>query len=1139
MKEKFADHGLTKLNERLLLFRHVYNTPNILQMINSAAEVEQDSLVEIVMSGIVSPNDEEVIRPHFLAVHSYKTPTFCDFCGELLFGLVRQGLKCDGCWLNFHKRCAYKIPNNCSYARQRRSSFNVAPPPGTLSPKVEGSTNKSPDGSMLSLLASTASLDTNDSSSLVTQSTSSPNLPKSPRGSVVSSAGRPIWVERELAGRIKVPHTFSLHTYTKPTVCHYCKKLLKGLFKQGFQCKDCRYNAHRKCMERLPPNCLGEAPDSTGLPVGSDDDDGGEGTSSGYHYDSGDNDEDCPPSPAPPRTTAEREPGDEANEGPPSPANNIPLMRIAQSIKHTKRISKVVKEGWMVHFTNKNPEQSHNNIKAVGTHRVTSVSGNGPSIYAVSDTCTVHLYFITDDAMHVITDDAMHVITDDAMHVITDDAMHVITDDAMHVITDDAMHVITDDAMHVITDEAMHVITDEAMHVITDEAMHVINDDAMHVVTDDAMHVITDEAMHVVTDDAMHVITDEAMHVVTDDAMHVITDEAMHVITDDAMHVITDDAMHVITDDAMHVITDDAMHVIADDAMHVIADDAMHVIADDAMHVIADDAMHVIADDAMHVITDDTHGCVQRKRHYWRLDTKTITLYQNDSTATYYKEIHLSEILNIETPKVPHPEDAENGVIHCFELRTTNLDFYVGQETFPRQREGGVAEVNPPESGLGAYLARGWEQEIRLALMPVKATSTQPGPSNTATAAPPVTSAPTPPTSKPPVCSVVVTSPGGAQVSPSEPPAPKPGTNHYMQRMAELDPEEASCLDISMLYQVYSDEVLGSGQFGIVYAAVHRKSGREVAVKVVDKLRFPNKQKVALKNELAILQAIRHQCVVSVERMFETPDRVFVVMEKLQGDMLELILSSEKGRLSERVTKYLIFQILAALRYLHSKNIVHCDLKPENVLLSDHSDFPQVKLCDFGFARIIGEKSFRKSVVGTPAYLAPEVLRNKGYNRSLDMWSVGVVMYVSLSGTFPFNEDEDINDQITNAAFMYPPNPWKEITPEAIDLISNLLQVNKRKRLTVEKSFNHAWMMDYQLYCDARLLECRVGVCDDNRFLVHVADDAGYESLRKPNQPKLASLIQVQQSALSAARQNGSRSNSTNNSSGNGATAQS
>lgn len=188
--------------------------------------------------------------------------------------------------------------------------------------------------------------------------------------------------------------------------------------------------------------------------------------------------------------------------------------------------------------------------------------------------------------------------------------------------------------------------------------------------------------------------------------------------------------------------------------------------------------------------------------------------------------------------------------------------------------------------------------------------------------------------------------------------------------------------------------------------------------------------------------------------MFETPERIFVVMEKLKGDMLEMILSHKNGRLSERVTKFLITQILIALKHLHSRNIVHCDLKPENVLLSSElnvSEYPQLKLCDFGFSRIIGEKSFRRSVVGTPAYLgkifknfgslrfiyflpclttAPEVLRNKGYNRSLDMWSVGVIIYVSLSGTFPFNEDEDINDQIQNAAFMYPPNPWKEISSD-------------------------------------------------------------------------------------------------------------
>ncbi|CAH0756665.1 unnamed protein product [Diatraea saccharalis] len=222
--------------------------------------------------------------------------------------------------------------------------------------------------------------------------------------------------------------------------------------------------------------------------------------------------------------------------------------------------------------------------------------------------------------------------------------------------------------------------------------------------------------------------------------------------------------------------------------------------------------------------------------------------------------------------------------------------------------------------------------------------------------------------------------------------------------------------------------------------------------------------------------------------MFETPERIFVVMEKLKGDMLEMILSHEKGRLTERITKFLVAQILVALKHLHEKNIVHCDLKPENVLLSTDEEFPQVKLCDFGFARIIGEKSFRRSVVGTPAYLAPEVLRNKGYNRSLDMWSVGVIIYVSLSGTFPFNEDEDINEQIQNAAFMYPPTPWKEISADAIDLINNLLQVKQRKRLSVDKSVAHSWLQTREAWGDLRALEARVGA----RYLTHASDDARY-----------------------------------------------
>ncbi|CAK5087069.1 unnamed protein product [Meloidogyne enterolobii] len=350
-------------------------------------------------------------------------------------------------------------------------------------------------------------------------------------------------------------------------------------------------------------------------------------------------------------------------------------------------------------------------------------------------------------------------------------------------------------------------------------------------------------------------------------------------------------------------------------------------------------------------------------------------------------------------------------------------------------------------------------------------------------------------------------------------------------------PEPA--LQFSQLYQLQREKILGSGQFGTVFSAVHRHSRREVAVKkseylhyllifkptpekyflaicpeipkstllkflnvfskikilikysqMIAKDRFSKKSSAVetLKSEVAILQAVDFQGIIKLESMFETKDKIFVVMEKMNGDMLELILSQASGRLNERSAKFLIMQILRALRYLHSRGIAHCDLKPENVLLSDFkSNFPQTKLCDFGYARFIGETQFRKTIVGTPAYLAPEVLKKKGYNKSLDMWSVGVIVYVTLSGTFPFNENEEITDQIQNAEFMFPSNPWREIGREAIDLIQQLLKVQIEERLNIDECIAHQWLRDPQTYYDLFCLEKRLGL--EKRYLTSDSED--------------------------------------------------
>ncbi|KAG8180693.1 hypothetical protein JTE90_006251 [Oedothorax gibbosus] len=743
LDKKFPDHGISKLEQRLLFFRHDYNFDNILLPIVTPADILENGLIEVVLSGNNSTGDSQT-RAHSLLLHSYKSPTFCDFCGEMLFGLVRQGLKCEGCGLSFHKRCVYKIPNNCSHSRRRRSSTFLHTPNHNDQVGV--------------------------SLSIPNMATFQPPSPNRNRKSPSLPPGKTLCVEKLSTGKMKVPHRFEIHSYTRPTVCFYCKKLLKGLIRQGMQCKDCKLNVHkRKCLECIPGDCTGEAPkennensknaSSENVSEKSDQIDEESGEESDNSVD---------------KTMVNLDLQDDESKIPVQEAssNNIPLQRIVQSVKHTKgKNYKVLKEGWLVHHTNK---------------------------------------------------------------------------------------------------------------------------------------------------------------------------EGM------------------------------------------------------------------------------------RKRHFWRLDTKSVTLFQNDTTSKYYKEIPLSEILSVEISKHNTCSDQNQG--YYLELRTANVDYYATEEIIH---------------------LKSWDTAIRQALMPVDTPKAANQNANN---------------TKDSFCGV---------------PAKK---EH---------PEQS--LDISLQYQIFPDEVLGSGQFGIVYGGVHRTSTRAVAIKVIDKMRFPTKQEAQLKNEVSILQNIQHPGVVNLEKMFETPERIFVVMEKLKGDMLEMILSSERGRLSERITKFLIYQILMALKHLHLKCIVHCDLKPENVLLSSDADFPQVKLCDFGFARIIGEKSFRRSVVGTPAYLAPEVLKNKGYNRSLDMWSVGVIVYVSLSGTFPFNEEEDINDQIQNAAFMYPPNPWKEISPEAIDLISNLLQVKTRKRYTVDKSLSHTWLQDYQTWCDLRRLESEVG----SRYLTHQSDDARWEAFRK------------------------------------------
>ena len=502
-----------------------------------------------------------------------------------------------------------------------------------------------------------------------------------------------------------------------------------------------------------------------------------------------------------------------------------------------------------------------------------------------------------------------------------------------------------------------------------------------------------------------------------------------------------------------------------------------------------------------------TNNHLVRQQLYCRLSYKSLSFFLTPDAKQSTLQIPLASIQTI----VPHGAVVSSqgpskiSPVPCLLLITNDgMEYYIGLDVTTRQEliHFSSNPVNPgdvfnlhdlrekdwPEFGIGLASMVEWENEIHALLMPFTLESDP--------------EAPTPHEQVPKGATKVV-SPviSGKSEFIAFRPARKAkfGAMHKQQmrgsfKVPKLTSEasiKTETLDISLFYQVFHQDILGSGQFGTVFGGVNRKSGRLVAVKAIEKNQFPIEEKQALLNEVLFLQGINHSGIVGLEKVFENWKMLFVVMERLAGDMLELILTQPTGRLDESNTKIIIYQILIALRYLHRHDAVHCDLKPENVLLVSKEIPYQVKLCDFGYARMINTEQFRRSLVGTPAYVAPEVLDSSGYNRALDMWSSGVITYVSLSGTFPFNEDEDIKSQVSNQEFMYPSHPWKLISPSAIDLVNHLMEVSIRQRFNVSRALQHAWFKDKNLWLATKQIESRVG----SNYLTSEKQDQEFQAI--------------------------------------------
>jgi len=276
-------------------------------------------------------------------------------------------------------------------------------------------------------------------------------------------------------------------------------------------------------------------------------------------------------------------------------------------------------------------------------------------------------------------------------------------------------------------------------------------------------------------------------------------------------------------------------------------------------------------------------------------------------------------------------------------------------------------------------------------------------------------------------------------------------------------------------YNWVKGDLLGSGNFAEVFQAT-RKSERtvtrggasepvpaKVAIKVIDKSKVEDMNDIV--REIDIMQKVVHRNIISLYEVFDAPKQKYLVMELVTGgELFDRIVS--KGSYTEKDAADCIQQLSQALNYLHKMDppIVHRDLKPENLLYGakeGEEGGNTIKVADFGLARETGGKEMMKTACGTPGYVAPEILNNKGYDSAaVDMWSTGVILYILLCGFPPFYEEElpALFDQILKARYDFPSPWWDSVSNDAKELVKSLLCLDPKKRFTAEQVLENQWI---------------------------------------------------------------------------------
>ncbi|CAF3801968.1 unnamed protein product [Rotaria sordida] len=295
---------------------------------------------------------------------------------------------------------------------------------------------------------------------------------------------------------------------------------------------------------------------------------------------------------------------------------------------------------------------------------------------------------------------------------------------------------------------------------------------------------------------------------------------------------------------------------------------------------------------------------------------------------------------------------------------------------------------------------------------------------------------------------------------------------HRVYVYIDTNATEDSTVPLNVREKYIISKEIGRGAYGEVKLCFIRGTCDRFAMKIIAKKHFTvmgahahtfNQQ---IQSECSILRGLDHPCIIRVYDVYDTSDAVYIVLELVEGgELFDRIVAN--GQFDEITSKFLFRQMCLGVKYLHDHSITHRDLKPENVLLtSPDTNETLIKITDFGLSRFINETTLMKTFCGTPNYLAPEVLSTRGeasYTNKVDIWSLGVILYICLVGYPPFSESisgTPLNDQIIKGLYTFPDEFWSEVSESAKDLIRKMMCVDPTKRLTITGVLEHPWLVD-------------------------------------------------------------------------------